>query len=61
MFAIPPGDVPEPGAERILDFQSGDWSTPTAYQASVSRRGDLWTGQVGEERYEIPDAAIFGG
>ncbi|WP_296900736.1 hypothetical protein [Thiohalocapsa sp.] len=61
VFVLPPGVAAAPGAERILYFQEGEWSTPTADAVSVSKRADLWTVTVGEETYEIPEAVVFGG
>lgn len=61
IFVLPPGVAVEPGAERILYFQAGEWSTPTADAVSVSKRADLWTVTVGAETYEIPEAVIVGG
>jgi hypothetical protein len=61
VFVLPPGVAAAPGAERILYFQEGEWSTPTADAVSVSKRADLLTVTVGEETYEIPEAVVFGG
>lgn len=43
---------------RMLAFRGGKLDTSGA---SVERRGDLSVVNFGEERYEIPDAVIFGG
>jgi hypothetical protein len=61
VFVVPPGTHPEPGAERIIYFQKGAWSTPTSEAVSATRREDLSTVTVGDEVYEIPDAVIDGG
>lgn len=55
------------GTKRTLFFQGGrflgaDTSQAEGYPAySATREGDLTVVLVGEERYEIPDAAIHGG
>jgi hypothetical protein len=61
VFVVPPGTDPAPGAERVIYFQQGAWSTPTADPVSATRREDLWTLSVGAEVYEIPHAVIDGG
>jgi hypothetical protein len=61
LFAVPPGAEPAPGIERIFYFQSGAWSTPTSDPVSVRKREDLWTLEVGDEVFEIPEAVVFGG
>ena len=43
-------------------FNSEDTSQADGYPAySATREGDLTTVRVGDERYEIPDAVIYGG
>ena len=55
------------GVERILFFAEGAFLSPDTSEAgggfdhSVSREGDLTLIRVEHERYEIPDAVIFGG
>lgn len=54
------------GSTRTIFFENGnavsaDVSQADAAQLNVERRGDLSIIQIGEERYEIPDAVIFGG
>ncbi len=61
VFVVPPGTDPAPGAERVIDFQQGAWSTPTTAPLAATRREDLWTLSVGSEVYEIPHAVIDGG
>ena len=55
------------GAKRALYFQMGtaigaDTSQADGYgEFSAEKENDLTMIRVGEERYEIPDAVIFGG
>lgn len=55
------------GAERALFFENGRFLSADTSQAdgypeySASRSGDMSIVRVGEERYEVPDAVIFGG
>ena len=55
------------GVERALFFENGRFLSADTSQAdgypeySASRSGDMSIVRVGEERYEVPDAVIFGG
>lgn len=54
------------GRKRVIFFQSGkairyDQSQADRGTFSASRQGDLTIIRIGQERYEIPDAVIFGG
>jgi hypothetical protein len=55
------------GSKRAIFFTAGKATGADTSQAegpmpfSVRREGDLNLIRVGEERYEIPDAAVFGG
>ena len=60
IFVVPPGTEPVPGAERILYYQRGEWSTPTPDPVAASQRADLWTVTVGAEVYEIPEVVVAG-
>jgi hypothetical protein len=53
--------APITGAQRILYFESGKWSTDDAEPIQANRRSDLWSLLVAGEAYEIPDAVLFGG
>lgn len=55
------------GGNRVIYFQAG---TPTSYDEAqadggskmkVSKNVDLFTITIGDQRFEIPDAVIFGG
>ncbi len=61
VFAVPPGQSPTPGEERILYYQQEGWSTPTDDRVSVSKDEDVWTIRVGGEVYEVFEAVVFGG
>jgi hypothetical protein len=61
VFVLASDSWGKPRGERILYFQKGEWSTPSADPVSVTKRDDLWTVTVGREVYEIPDAVVFGG
>ena len=54
------------GRTRAIFFENGkavgyDVSQADPGEFSASRDGDLNIIHIGEERYEIPDAVIFGG
>jgi hypothetical protein len=55
------------GTTRALFFQNGQFLSADTSQADgypdygATREGDLFVITVGEERYEVPDAAVFGG
>ena len=54
------------GRTRAIFFENGkatgyDMSQADPGEFSVEKRGDLSIVRIGEERYEIPDAVIFGG
>ena len=55
------------GVTRALFFEDGRFLSADTSQAdgypeySATRSGDMSIVRVGEERYEIPDAVIFGG
>jgi hypothetical protein len=50
------------GEERFFQFERGrPVFTNTAGRIQVERSGDLNLIRVGRERYEIPDAVVFGG
>lgn len=55
------------GVTRALFFENGRFLSADTSQADgypeyrATRRGDLTMVTVGEERYEIPDAVIYGG
>jgi hypothetical protein len=55
------------GVPRALFFENGRFLSADTSQADgypeyrATRRGDLTMVTVGEERYEVPDAVIFGG
>lgn len=54
------------GRKRVIFFQNGkaigyDQSQADRGTFSASKRGDLNIIRIGQERYEIPDAVIFGG
>jgi len=54
------------GRTRAIFFQQGkaigaDTSSADPGEFSASRDGDDTTVRIGQERYEIPDAVIFGG
>lgn len=54
------------GRKRTIFFDKGratgaDVSAADPGEFSSSRQGDLTIVRIGEERYEIPDAAVFGG
>lgn len=51
------------GVKRVLHFQSGEpIMVENGGDLTSNRRGDLTTIEVdGKERYEVPDAIIFGG
>jgi len=55
------------GVNRALFFENGRFLSADTSQADGypdyrgDRRGDMTIVTVGEERYEIPDAVIFGG
>jgi hypothetical protein len=54
------------GRTRAIFFENGkavgyDVSQADPGEFSASREGDLNVIRIGEERYEIPDAVIFGG
>lgn len=54
------------GRTRSIFFQNGKATSADVSQAdggafSSSRQGDLTIVQIGDERYEIPDAVIYGG
>lgn len=55
------------GAERALFFEAGQFLSADTAQAdgypemSARREGDLSLIEIGPERYEIPDAVLFGG
>jgi hypothetical protein len=54
------------GSTRAIFFEKGkavgsDASQADAGEFSATREGDLNIVHIGEERYEIPDAVIFGG
>lgn len=55
------------GTQRVLFFQNGTFLSADTSQAdgypetSATREADLTFVRVGTERYEIPDAVIFGG
>ncbi|WP_202395835.1 hypothetical protein [Stappia sediminis] len=54
------------GMTRSIFFQDGKATSADTSQAdsgpfSASKQGDLSIVRVGEERYEIPDAVIYGG
>ena len=53
--------APGNGKERILYFSKGEWTTDSTESVQTSKRADLWSLQVSDEAYEIPDAVIFGG
>jgi len=53
--------APVTGAQRILYFENGKWSTDGAAPIKANKRSDLWSLLVADEAYEIPDAVIFGG
>jgi hypothetical protein len=57
IFVLAPGT----GAERILCFTNGAWSTDGTERVQASKRADLWSLVVSDEAYEVPDAALFGG
>ena len=57
VFTLAPGT----GKERILYFSKGEWTTDSTESVQTSKRADLWSLQVSDEAYEIPDAVIFGG
>jgi hypothetical protein len=46
--------------ERILNLAGGSFTDPSGNRVSAQREADLWRVKVGEERYEIPDAALTG-
>ena len=51
---------------RAIFFEQGkaigaDTSSADPGEFSASRQGDSTTVRIGEERYEVPDAVIFGG
>jgi hypothetical protein len=54
------------GRKRVIFFKSGkaigyDQSQADRGTFSTSKQGDLTIIRIGQERYEIPDAVIFGG
>jgi hypothetical protein len=50
------------GAERYFLFESGmPVSSNTADELSFDKIGDLYRIRVGAERYEIPEAVVYGG
>ena len=54
------------GSRRIIYFQNGqavgyDQSQADRGKFSVSKVGDLYIVRIGTERYEIPEAVIYGG
>lgn len=54
------------GSKRIIFFEKGratgyDQSQADRGEFKAERNGDLSTVHIGDERYEIPDAVIFGG
>ncbi len=55
------------GRNRALFFEGGEFVGADTSQAdgypeySATKRGDRFTIRVGDERYEIPDAVVFGG
>ncbi len=55
------------GMTRALFFEAGEFLGTDASQAgggfdaSATREGDLTTVRIDDERYEVPDAVIFGG
>jgi hypothetical protein len=54
------------GRTRAIFFTNGratgaDTSEADPGRFSASRRGDLSVVRIGQERYEIPDAVVFGG
>jgi hypothetical protein len=54
------------GRTRAVFFENGeaigaDVSEADPGEFSTSREADLTTVRIGNERYEIPDAVIFGG
>jgi hypothetical protein len=48
------------GKERILNHAAGSFTDPSGDRVSVQREGHLWRVTVGEEHYEIPNAALTG-
>jgi len=57
VFTLAPGT----GKERILYFSKGEWTTDSTESVQTSKRDDLWSLQVSDDAYEIPDAVVFGG
>jgi hypothetical protein len=53
--------APATGAQRILFFNDGAWSTDGTEKVNAAKREDLWMLIVSGEAYEVPDAVIFGG
>lgn len=54
------------GRTRAIFFQNGEAIGADVSEAdpggfSASREGDLTVVRIGEERYEIPDAVVYGG
>ena len=54
------------GRTRIIFFEAGkaigyDTSQADLGEFRASKEGDTYLIQIGEERYEIPEAVIFGG
>lgn len=54
------------GRKRVIFFERGEATGCDASQADpgafrASREGDLSVVHIGDERYEIPDAVVFGG
>ncbi|EGV19930.1 hypothetical protein ThimaDRAFT_0606 [Thiocapsa marina 5811] len=48
------------GKERTLNHATGSFTDPSGDRVSVQREGHLWRVTVGEEHYEIPNAALMG-
>ena len=54
------------GRTRTIFFENGeatgyDMSEADLAKITVEKQGDLSLIRIGQERYEIPDAVIFGG
>lgn len=53
--------APVTGAERILYFDQGAWSTDSAEPVQAVQSADTWYLVVGDEAYEVPEAVVLGG
>lgn len=54
------------GSKRVIYFETGkavgfDTNKASSGAFNATQQGDTWVVFIGEERYEIPDAVIFGG